>query len=118
MSRTVLIIAEIRHFCQTEVRRKLDLKAKEVKLRVTEILLSGLNPKKGDGISHMINGYLIPNNDIPGAVERITERLRERELNLKMGSKGREFISNNLTATKVFSQIENIYAKFLAVEIS
>ena len=53
-------------------------------------------------------GWTIPNDDVHDWVTRITQVIRDPELNREMGEQGRKWVAENFSWSKIASQVEKI----------
>ncbi|MCK4617928.1 colanic acid biosynthesis glycosyltransferase WcaL, partial [Candidatus Aerophobetes bacterium] len=59
-------------------------------------------------------GFLVPEKDIEGLVDRLGYLIAHPELWEKLGSRGREVVEEKFNLFKQISRLEEIYAKLLS----
>ena len=68
----------------------------------------------GEAVSDGISGYVIQNEDIQGAAERILLLLRDEGMARRMGAAGRKIVESRFTADGMIAQLVRHYERLLA----
>lgn len=61
------------------------------------------------GILENKSGFIVQESDIEGFVEKLIFLLNDKDLRMKMGSKGREFVNENYTSQPIYEKLIKIY---------